>query len=68
MVLNNFNLEDDSKDCTCDCCDDGCECGDCEECEKEDDLEVADEEEVDSSMFGKVVSDDDGDDDYRGNL
>ncbi len=64
MVLNNFNLEDDN-DGACGCCDDDCECGDCEECESEDDLAVADEEEVDSSMYGKVVSDDDGDDDYR---
>ena len=68
--------EEANGDDACDCCDDDCDCGDCEQCGKDDDVDediaglgIEKEEEPASNLYGKAVAkDDDYDDGYRDDL
>lgn len=76
MMLNNqvnfFEDENEEKEGDCDCCDEECDCGDCENCGgelSEEEKDTLGDEEIASDQFGKAVAkDDDYDDGYRDDL
>jgi len=78
MLLANIpnTDEDETVEVKCDCCDEGCDCGDCKTCSGEkkddDDLLTGDDNyineysdgniEVDSTAYGRTVNNDLGED------
>jgi len=80
MLLHNIqnSPEGDEEQKGCDCCDDDCDCGDCDECsgEKKDDDDLSSDDnyineysdgniEVDSSAYGRSLDKDDDDKDFN---